>query len=148
MKLWIATVTVALATTVLLILGARHSTRADDFGLSGLGGASFVLASLAFATVGALGLVVHLLAGRAPIRLLGGLVYLVHARNTGAAFSIAEGQTVLLSSHVLREAALTVDDVVVVDRGRLVHAGPIGELQARHGALEDAFLDLTGGTLA
>jgi ABC-2 type transport system ATP-binding protein len=60
----------------------------------------------------------------------------------------ASGRTVLLSSHVLSEAALTVDDVVVVDRGRLVHAGPIGELQARHGALEDAFLDLTGGTLA
>jgi hypothetical protein len=54
MKFWLATVAVALATSVLLILGAQHATRADDFGLSGLGGASFVLASLAFATIGAL----------------------------------------------------------------------------------------------
>ena len=36
------------------MIGAFHSTPADDFGLSGLGGASFVVASLAFASVGAL----------------------------------------------------------------------------------------------
>jgi len=41
--------------------------------------------------------VVAQLSDRRPLRLLGGLVYLVHTRNTGAAFSIAEGQTVLLS---------------------------------------------------
>jgi ABC-2 type transport system ATP-binding protein len=55
----------------------------------------------------------------------------------------AGGRTVLLSSHVLSEAALTVDDAVIVDRGRLVHAGPVGELEARHGSLDDAFLALT-----
>jgi hypothetical protein len=53
-KIWLATVAVALATSGLLVLGAFHSTPADDFGLSGLGGASFVVASLAFASVGAL----------------------------------------------------------------------------------------------
>jgi hypothetical protein len=53
-KLWLATVAVALVTCVLLVLGASHATPADDFGLSGLGGASFVVASLAFATLGAL----------------------------------------------------------------------------------------------
>jgi hypothetical protein len=53
-RVWLATLAAALATGVLLVLGARHSTRADDFGLSGLGGASFLLASLAFATIGAL----------------------------------------------------------------------------------------------
>ncbi len=37
------------------------------------------------------------LSDRTPVRLLGGLVYIVHARNTGAAFSIAQGQTLLLS---------------------------------------------------
>ena len=37
MKVWLATVAVALATTGLLVLGAFHSTPADDFGLSGLG---------------------------------------------------------------------------------------------------------------
>jgi signal peptidase II len=41
--------------------------------------------------------VVAVLSTRPPIRLLGGLVYLVHARNPGAAFSLAEGETVLLS---------------------------------------------------
>ena len=40
----------------------------------------------------------------------------------------AAGGTVLLSSHVLAEAAQTVDDVVVIHNGRLVFEGPIGEL--------------------
>jgi ABC-2 type transport system ATP-binding protein len=40
----------------------------------------------------------------------------------------AAGGTVLLSSHVLTEAAQTVDDVVVIHKGRLVHQGSIGEL--------------------
>ena len=34
MKVWLATVAVALATCVLLVIGALHSTPADDFGLS------------------------------------------------------------------------------------------------------------------
>jgi signal peptidase II len=34
---------------------------------------------------------------RTPVRLLGGAVYLVHARNTGAAFSLGEGYTIVLS---------------------------------------------------
>lgn len=42
-------------------------------------------------------IVVATLSDRPPVRLLGGLVRLIHARNTGAAFSIAEGQTVILS---------------------------------------------------
>ena len=40
----------------------------------------------------------------------------------------AAGGTVLLSSHVLAEAAQTVDDVVVIHHGRLVFEGAIGEL--------------------
>jgi ABC-2 type transport system ATP-binding protein len=40
----------------------------------------------------------------------------------------ASGRTVLLSSHVLSEAAQTVDDVVVIHKGRLVRQGPIDEL--------------------
>ena len=40
----------------------------------------------------------------------------------------ASGKTVLLSSHVLSEAAQTVDDVVVIHRGRLVRQGSIDEL--------------------
>jgi ABC-2 type transport system ATP-binding protein len=40
----------------------------------------------------------------------------------------AAGGTVLLSSHVLTEAAQTVDDVVVIHKGRLVHQGAIDGL--------------------
>src|SRR5262249_62247133 len=40
----------------------------------------------------------------------------------------ANGGTVLLSSHVLSEAAQTVDDVVVIHKGRLVRQGSIDEL--------------------
>ena len=45
---------VAMTTLVFLALGAAKSTPADSFGLGGLGGLTFVLASLAFGTVGAL----------------------------------------------------------------------------------------------
>jgi ABC-2 type transport system ATP-binding protein len=55
-----------------------------------------------------------------------------------------EGRTVLVSSHQLAELAQTVDDVVVIDHGRLVAGGSMREL-VREGAatsLEDLFLDL------
>ncbi|MEV1011648.1 ATP-binding cassette domain-containing protein [Streptomyces sp. NPDC049881] len=55
----------------------------------------------------------------------------------------ANGGTVLLSSHMLGEAARTVDDVVVIDRGRLVHEGPIRDLERPGGA---AVLVRTAGT--
>ena len=41
-----------------------------------------------------------------------------------------EGRTVLVSSHLLAEAAQTVDDVVVIARGRLAAEGPVAELTA------------------
>ncbi|MYV99994.1 ATP-binding cassette domain-containing protein [Streptomyces sp. SID3343] len=41
----------------------------------------------------------------------------------------ARGRTTLLSSHMLSEAAQTVDDIVVIDKGRLVHTGTIAELE-------------------
>ena len=69
----------------------------------------------------------------------------------------AEGRTVLVSSHVLAEVAQTVDDVVVIHRGRLVEQGPVSRLTAgghvvvrspRAGelraALERAGLEATG----
>jgi len=52
----------------------------------------------------------------------------------------AEGRAVLISSHVLSEVAQTADDVVIVNEGRLRHAGPLAELDD----LEEAFLRLTG----
>jgi ABC-2 type transport system ATP-binding protein len=50
---------------------------------------------------------------------------------------------VLLSSHLLSEVAQTVDHVVVIHKGRLVHQGPLAELAARGGSLEDVFFSLT-----
>ena len=41
-----------------------------------------------------------------------------------------EGRTVLVSSHLLAEAAQTVDDVVVITHGRLAAEGPVAELAA------------------
>jgi ABC-2 type transport system ATP-binding protein len=42
----------------------------------------------------------------------------------------SEGRTVLVSSHLLAETAQTVDDVVVITRGRLATKGPVAELAA------------------
>jgi ABC-2 type transport system ATP-binding protein len=42
-----------------------------------------------------------------------------------------EGRTVLVSSHVLSEVEQTVDSVVIIARGRLVHEGTLDELRAR-----------------
>jgi ABC-2 type transport system ATP-binding protein len=43
----------------------------------------------------------------------------------------AEGRTVLVSSHLLAEVTQTVDQVVIIDRGRLVTQSPLAELTAR-----------------
>jgi ABC-2 type transport system ATP-binding protein len=55
-----------------------------------------------------------------------------------------QGRTVLVSSHMLAEAAQTVDHVVIIDRGRLVATGRLEELTEGGGTLEDVFLQLTG----
>jgi ABC-2 type transport system ATP-binding protein len=49
----------------------------------------------------------------------------------------AAGGTVLISSHLLAEAEQTVDDVLVLAGGRLVHEGPAD------GSLEDLFFEAT-----
>jgi ABC-2 type transport system ATP-binding protein len=45
----------------------------------------------------------------------------------------ADGRTVLVSSHVLAEVEQTVDDVVVIHRGRLVKEGPVASLVSGRG---------------
>lgn len=42
-------------------------------------------------------IVVSTLSDRAPVRTLGGLIYVLETRNTGAAFNLAEGATVILT---------------------------------------------------
>jgi ABC-2 type transport system ATP-binding protein len=56
-----------------------------------------------------------------------------------------EGRTVLVSSHVLAELAQSVDDVLIISRGRLVTHGPMRDLLDRNQQtdLEELFLDLT-----
>ena len=43
----------------------------------------------------------------------------------------ADGKTVFVSSHVLAEVAQTVDDVIIINKGRLVTISPLAELTAR-----------------
>lgn len=55
----------------------------------------------------------------------------------------AAGGTVLISSHVLGEIEQTVDEVVLIDRGRTTWSGPLSDLRASGESLEDAFLRAT-----
>jgi ABC-2 type transport system ATP-binding protein len=55
------------------------------------------------------------------------------------------GGTVLVSSHVLAEVAQTVDQVLIIDRGRLVASARLDELAGRGQSLEDTYLELTAG---
>ncbi|WP_255947397.1 ABC transporter ATP-binding protein [Streptomyces odontomachi] len=56
----------------------------------------------------------------------------------------AEGRTVLLSSHLISEMALTADHLVVIGQGRLLADTSVRELTASGGSLEEAFFRLTG----
>jgi ABC-2 type transport system ATP-binding protein len=55
-----------------------------------------------------------------------------------------EGRTVVVSSHLLAEVAQTVDDVIVINRGRLIVHGPMSGLMGSNHAtsLEELFFDL------
>ena len=55
------------------------------------------------------------------------------------------GGTVLVSSHVLAEVARTVDQVLIIDRGRLVSRARLDELAGGAQTLEDTYLELTAG---
>jgi ABC-2 type transport system ATP-binding protein len=56
----------------------------------------------------------------------------------------AEGRTVLVSSHLISEMALTAEHLVVIGQARLLADTSVAELTGRGGSLEEAFLDLTG----
>jgi len=56
----------------------------------------------------------------------------------------AEGRTILVSSHQLAEMQNTVDDVVIINKGKLVTQGSVAEVMGK-GTLEEAFLALTTG---
>jgi len=52
-----------------------------------------------------------------------------------------KGHTILVSSHQLAEMQHTVDDVLIINNGKLIAEGPIAEV-AKGRSLEEAFLDL------
>jgi ABC-2 type transport system ATP-binding protein len=58
----------------------------------------------------------------------------------------AEGRTVLVSSHLISETALTADHLVVIGQGRLLAETTVAELSAQASSLEEAFLALTTGS--
>nr|WP_035857791.1 ATP-binding cassette domain-containing protein [Cryptosporangium arvum] len=62
-------------------------------------------------------------------------------RGTLRAFA-AEGRTVLVSSHLISEMALTADHLLVLARGRLLADTPLDEFVGGDGDLESAFLRL------
>ncbi|UQZ36971.1 ABC transporter [Paenibacillus sp. PK3_47] len=55
----------------------------------------------------------------------------------------ASGNTVLLSSHLMGELAETVDDVVIINHGKVVADGTLEEVIGNHSTLENAFFALT-----
>jgi len=61
----------------------------------------------------------------------------------------AQGRTVLVSSHLISEMALTADRLIVISHGRLLADTTAADLAGRAGgSLENAFLDLTEGSPA
>jgi ABC-2 type transport system ATP-binding protein len=58
----------------------------------------------------------------------------------------AQGRTVLVSSHLISEMALTADHLVIIGQGRLLAQTTVAELSAQASSLEEAFLTLTSGT--
>ena len=55
-----------------------------------------------------------------------------------------DGNTVLLSSHLMGETAQTVDDIVIINKGRIIADGALEQIIAGHASLENAFFALTG----
>jgi ABC-2 type transport system ATP-binding protein len=55
----------------------------------------------------------------------------------------AQDKTVLVSSHILAEAAQTVDQVLIIGQGRLVADIRMDELVGLGRSLEDLYLELT-----
>jgi ABC-2 type transport system ATP-binding protein len=59
-----------------------------------------------------------------------------------------EGRTVLVSSHGLAEVAQTVDQVVIIDRGRLIAHLRLDQLADGARSLEDLYVELTSKEIA
>jgi ABC-2 type transport system ATP-binding protein len=69
----------------------------------------------------------------------------VHWLRTFLQTFAAQGRTVLISSHLLAEVAQTVDQVLIINHGRLLARGPLDDLTAGNRSLEEVYLELTAG---
>src|SRR5262245_46543300 len=58
------------------------------------------------------------------------------------------GGTVIVASHLLAEVAQAVDQVVIIDRGRLTTISTLEELTEGGRTLEDSYLELTEGDMS
>jgi ABC-2 type transport system ATP-binding protein len=58
-----------------------------------------------------------------------------------------QGRTVLVSSHLMSEMQLTAERILIIGRGRLLADTTVAELTASGASLEDAYLDLTEGSV-
>lgn len=58
------------------------------------------------------------------------------------------GKTVLLSSHILAEVEAVCDEVVVIQKGRILAKGPLDAVMQGRSSLEELFFDLTKGEKA
>ena len=58
---------------------------------------------------------------------------------------IQQGATVFLTSHVLEVVERLCDRIAIINHGRIVAEGSIGELRAGEESLEDIFIRATGG---
>ena len=56
-----------------------------------------------------------------------------------------EGKTVLLSSHILSEVEAVTDDVVIINKGKVLIKGTLQEVMKNLSSLEEVFFSLTEG---
>ena len=56
-----------------------------------------------------------------------------------------EGKTVLLSSHILSEVEAVTDDVVIINKGKVLIKGALQEVMGNLSSLEEVFFSLTEG---
>src|SRR5581483_4025192 len=59
----------------------------------------------------------------------------------------AQGRTILVSSHLISEMALTAQHLLVIGGGRLLADASLAQLTRGHASLEDAYLALTAGAV-
>lgn len=69
-------------------------------------------------------------------------------RNLIVNLSRNHNKTIIVSSHILSEMELMVDDVGIINKGNMLYEGSLLELKSKYSSsctLEDIFLDLVGG---